>query len=78
MEQAGRKIHRVRLTPEGHRDLRCIVDGGKGSVQCRRRAHILLLADGGIALDMPFRFHICPSGQASHVVPAGLQACSGP
>ena len=45
MSATGRKIHRVRL--EGHERimLRELVDGGKGSKERRRRAHILLLAD---------------------------------
>lgn len=47
MEQAGRKIYRVRLETDERRQLREIVDSGKGSKTRRRRAHALLLADEG-------------------------------
>ena len=47
MDNTNRKIYRVELTPEERQELRRIVDRGKGSVQYRHRAHILLLADEG-------------------------------
>jgi len=47
MEQAGRKIYRVRLEAHERARLKDLVDGGKGSKERRRRAHVLLLADEG-------------------------------
>ncbi len=47
MEQTGRKIHRVRLEAHERARLKDIVDGGRGSKERRRRAHVLLLADEG-------------------------------
>jgi len=47
MEQAGRKIYRVRPGAHGRARLKDLVDGGKGSKERRRRAHVLLLADEG-------------------------------
>ncbi len=45
MGTGGRKIYHVRLDDGERSLLQGIVDGGKGSVTRRRRAHILLLAD---------------------------------
>ncbi len=45
MTAQGRKIHKATLTGDERARLREIVDGGKGSKERRRRAHILLLAD---------------------------------
>ena len=45
MNLEGRKIYRVRLDDEERRQLRAMVDDGKGSKERRRRAHLLLLAD---------------------------------
>ena len=47
METAGRKIYRVRLEEDERERLKGILDGGKGSKERRRRAHVLLLADEG-------------------------------
>lgn len=47
MESAGRKICRVRLEEDERERLKGILDGGKGSKERRRRAHVLLLADEG-------------------------------
>ncbi len=47
MEQAGRKICRVRLEAHERARLKDIVDGGRGSKERRRRAHVLLPGDGG-------------------------------
>ncbi len=47
MEQAGRKICRVRLEAHGRARLKDIAGGGRGPGERRRRAHVLLLADGG-------------------------------
>lgn len=49
MNMTGRKICRVRLEEEERRLLREAVDSGKGSKERRRRARILLLADGARA-----------------------------
>ena len=45
MNTIGRKIYHVQLEEDERARLREIVDGGKGSSERRRRAHILLLAD---------------------------------
>ncbi len=45
MSTTGRKIYRVRLEEHERIMLQEMVDGGKGSKERRRRAHILLLAD---------------------------------
>ena len=45
MGESGRKIYHVKLDGEERRFLQGIVDGGKGSAERRRRAHLLLLAD---------------------------------
>ena len=47
MESAGRKICRVRLEKDERKWLKGILDGGAGSKERRRRAHVLLLADEG-------------------------------
>ena len=47
MAGSGRKIHHVELDEDERRFLRGIVDGGKGSAERRKRAHLLLLADRG-------------------------------
>ena len=49
MSSTGRKIYHVRLEADERVMLREIVDGGRGSKERRRRAHILLLADRGRA-----------------------------
>ncbi len=45
MSTGGKKIYHARLDDGERALLQGIVDGGKGSVTRRRRAHILLLAD---------------------------------
>ncbi len=45
MGRGGKRIYHVRLDDGGRTLLQRTVDGGKGSVTRRRRAHILLLAD---------------------------------
>ena len=45
MNSTGKKIYRVRLEPDERKHLKEILDGGKGSKERRRRAHILLLSD---------------------------------
>ena len=47
MAGSGRKIYHVELDDDERRFLREIVDGGKGSAERRKRAHLLLLADRG-------------------------------
>ena len=47
METTGRKIYRVRLEADERERLKGILDGGRGSKERRRRAHVLLLADEG-------------------------------
>jgi len=47
MEQAGSRICRVRPGAHGRARLRDPVDGGRRLRERRRRAHVLLLADGG-------------------------------
>jgi len=47
MEQAGSRIYRVRPGAHERARLKDPVDGGKGLRERRRRAHVLLLADGG-------------------------------
>jgi len=47
MEQAGSRICRVRPGAHERARLKDPVDGGKGLRERRRRAHVLLLADGG-------------------------------
>jgi len=47
MEQAGSRICRVRPGAHGRARLKDPVDGGKGSKERRRRAHVLLPGDGG-------------------------------
>ena len=49
MAESGRKICHVELDEDERRFLREIVDGGKGSAERRKRAHVLLLADRGRA-----------------------------
>ena len=44
MSATGGRIHRVRLEVHERKMLQGIVDGGRGSKERRRRAHILLLA----------------------------------
>ena len=45
MNSTGKKRYRVRLDDDERRQLRGMVDGGKGSKERRRQAHALLLAD---------------------------------
>ncbi len=45
MTAQGGKIHKVTLTGDERTRLREIVDGGRGSKERRRRAHILPRAD---------------------------------
>ncbi len=47
MEQAGRKICRVRPGAHGRTRLKDIAGGGRGSKERRRRAHVPLPAGGG-------------------------------
>ncbi len=47
MEQAGRKICRVRPGAHGRARLEDIAGGGRGSKERRRRAHVPLPAGGG-------------------------------
>ena len=47
MSSTGRKIYHVRLEADERVMLKETVDGGRGSKERRRRAHILLLADRG-------------------------------
>jgi len=47
MEQAGSRIYRVRPGAHGRARLKDPVDGGRGSKERRRRAHVLLPGDGG-------------------------------
>ena len=49
MAGSGRKIYHVELDGDERRLLQELVDGGKGSKERRRRAHLLLLADRGRA-----------------------------
>jgi len=71
MEQAGRKIHRVRLTPEGHRDLRCIVDG-----LCSTRAIPVNHFHVGVSLSGLAGIQVRPPGKPSSTDPAGV-GCPG-
>ncbi len=45
MNPNGRKFYHVTLDPEERSSLRDLVEGGKGSKERRKRAHILLRAD---------------------------------
>ena len=45
MNPNGRKFYHVTLDPEERSSLRDLVEGGTGSKERRKRAHILLLAD---------------------------------
>ena len=45
MTAGGRKLYKVSLTDDERTQLEDLVDGGKGSKERRKRAHILLLAD---------------------------------
>ncbi len=47
MVGSGRKVHHLELDEDERRFLREIVDGGKGSAERRKRAHVPLLADRG-------------------------------
>ena len=47
MESTGRKSYGVRLDTDERERLKEVLDGGKGSKERRRRAHVLLLPDEG-------------------------------